>query len=861
MPIALYILISFGFIKEFFMLLTIIQENNPSFGIGYPSHVASYAGPMPISLNSSLTNSDYYVNSTPRTPQTQTAQQPKEKSFWGRFWEAARGVAVAITATLVTGALLATGVGAIGILIAIGAGIAAGTAVGAAGNIATAIANGGTKEDWKECWSQTFQDFKSAAIGSISTACGFGVARLVTGTGQVAATASLGTKLFAGSAAGGTGATVSTGIGTIDQYIQARNEFDQQHRNLQLTAQERAKLYEEFLEERGLLGSQLIRNSLINVGTGFLTGGIGSKFQQARQGVQSSISQSLNVSRGQILRSSIAVEGIVMTATGIGSSCAAHGVSKGLSIEELVQHAGGSFAGGYLGHATSKLQNHSKKQNHSRNNNVQIPESIRNSQTYKRATSKSGLLVTQDSNLPQGVNAQAKVFINKNGKRIVRIGLSKELAEALNNPRHSRHTEALKIFKHELAHTHQTVHDPKTMSRSAYYSNRAFQELTARAAAAGKSGNTQTKIETGKTLSKMRKLMSEGRHKEAFRLARRGGLSKQDIGQIRLDRAENLKLNRKGITQTSFSTKEELVTLADRIQSNLLDVIVEPGNTKVCDLVDKLANHRGTISNPRAVFKKAAAELGLSAGKARKMLNDFLKTNGQIELATDLNIVLDPVARARKGISGKIRTEQELSSREVVSVTDRQLMLYKPSEIRKLIRSFPKKDRPMVRQLLKRMTQFGNIGSLDGLNNKLHEMLGGTHKVYSDKGPALASNLQYLNSKSAMSKKPRVWTLDSIECILTKKTKSKRSPAILVDEYTLQRLETEAKKDGLFVSNLRRKKIKIILPEGWDTGINFANQGKDLKSTLQFLVAEVKGISSGGMPIDRAIGKVLNGLL
>ncbi|MBI3589811.1 MAG: hypothetical protein HY094_00310 [Candidatus Melainabacteria bacterium] len=325
-----------------------LRRNNAS----YVSNTAFTGRPQ----SASIIDSDQYVgagNSPP--PQRQQiqpqepTQEPPKKSFWGRVWGAVRGVAVTLTATIVTGALIASGVGIIGVAVAIGAGILAGTAVGAATNVATAIANGGTREAWGEALQNTVQDFKSSCIGAVSTACGFGVARLVTGTGQVAASASLGTRLFAGSAAGGTGATVSTVAGTVDQSIQLRRQFEEEHG--QINSPEKERQYQEFLRQNNATWGQTIKSSFVNIFTGFVSGGLGARFQAARAANQSAISQGLNVSRGQVLRSSMTAEASLLTGTGFVSSYATHGH---LSLEEAIQHVGGSYGGGYLGHISSR---------------------------------------------------------------------------------------------------------------------------------------------------------------------------------------------------------------------------------------------------------------------------------------------------------------------------------------------------------------------------------------------------------------------------------------------------------------------------------------------------------------------------
>ena len=491
--------------------------------------------------------SDQYVG-RPRQVQRQQPQrqEPPKKSFWGRVWGAVRSTAVILAATVVTGALIATGVGAVGVVLAIGAGIAAGTAVGAATNIATAIANGGSKQDWKECWQQTFQDFKSSCIGAVSAACGFGIAaRIIARGGGHAAT--LGTRLFAGSMAGGGGATVSTVIGTVDQFIQARSEFNEQYGHLQITASERARLYQEFLKERGLTSDQIVRSSLVNIGTGFATGGIGARFQVAREGVQRSIAEGVQVSTTTRFVSSIGAEATTLTAAGFGSSYLTHGH---ISLEEAIQHVGSSYAGGYLGNKASQIaQNRAQARS-------QTPHGTDGRSVPPAPTKLRGTVITHEE-LPLAIrDSNSFRYANRNG-RSVEVELVhnappgfKPHAEVIETVHGSKTTRTTRIvvsdlndtvgFFHELRHgnhssTRLPTPDPATgklkpSDVKRYVAQRALEEFKVKSARSPVKGTGEVPHNQNvEHVRAMNRLIEQGDYTGAIRYARKNGITKTDI--------------------------------------------------------------------------------------------------------------------------------------------------------------------------------------------------------------------------------------------------------------------------------------------------------------------------------------------
>ena len=283
----------------------------------------------------------------------QTENTSEEKpSFWSKVLKVTRDIGVVLGATIVTGALLASGFGA---LAAIAIGIGAGTGFGGITNFIKASCDISSGKNFKEALSEAFfqtgQDFISSAVGAISTACGLGVAVKVISKGGGQA-ASLGTKLFAGSLAGGTNASVSTAISTPIQHIQVKNEFEKLHGNLR--GNEREEKYKEFLEERGLSSNKLVKNSFFNVAIGFISGGVGSKFQSSKDAITKAVVEGTKTQlRGNVTKALVTTAEASSTFTiGLTGTYLRNGH---ISSDELLQESANSFIGTYVGALSSRF--------------------------------------------------------------------------------------------------------------------------------------------------------------------------------------------------------------------------------------------------------------------------------------------------------------------------------------------------------------------------------------------------------------------------------------------------------------------------------------------------------------------------
>ena len=694
-----------------------------------PASAARTGGPRANDPTSPIAQTtDQYTGrtQTQRPPQQEPQQEQPQRSFWGRVWGAVRSTAVVLAATVVTGALIASGVGIVGVALAIGAGILAGTAVGTVTNAATCLATG----DWSK-FGQTFiEDLKSSSIGAVSTACGFGVARLVTGGAQAAATVTAGTRLLGAASAGASGATVSTVIGTADQLHQANQEFTQHIEQKQreegrtLTQREIADERQRFMEERKLTMAQILRGGATNIVTGALSGGVGARFQAARQGVQSSLAQGLNATRGQVLRSSIAAEATVLAGIGMGSSVVSHGE---LTLEESIQHIGSSYAGGYIGNRVNHMmerraqaaraqqappppRNGSSPPQSSPRTSVphsELPPEITTSNAFRHANRNGRSIVIEiDTSLPATTPAQAEVRVNPNGTRTTVIRV-RDRAQLNNTNR----------ILHEVRHSNRTVTEvhlrdangniTRTRTAKEYVALRALEEFQVRAARAPGEQLTPTHRANAQYSREMQRLIANGDHQGAIKYARRNGINQNDLRNYGRDYAEN-RANPNRIVQrgNSTSTAEDLVnsshTLDDLITARELSGLTQEQFNPLAEqrinrwiqesefhnfnrlmtenpLVEQFGVNRGAFQRDRQARALQLAETALRRGnltpQQEQLLHDLGLQNQLSRLraeiagaATSTEVTVNGVPVSSRGVGLLARARANPSS-----MTDSQL--------------------------------------------------------------------------------------------------------------------------------------------------------------------------------------------
>jgi hypothetical protein len=237
----------------------------------------------------------------------------------------------AVTLSSVVGAGTATTVGAVAL------GTATATTAGALSNTAEAtghVAYGdkGAGEAFSDALDKTGTDFKNSAISSVSAVSGMGAGNLVRGGATT-----LRATLAAGATTGGTNAAVNYGINTADQYRMAVNDFSKQYGDSSLSDEQLQEVWQkEFAEPRGLTSDAVIRNGVITVAAGTLSGGAG-----AGSGVVQETSKTITRRVGAQVLEETAGIGI-----GVGSTYLQNGK---VTTDDLIQELGNTLTGTALG--------------------------------------------------------------------------------------------------------------------------------------------------------------------------------------------------------------------------------------------------------------------------------------------------------------------------------------------------------------------------------------------------------------------------------------------------------------------------------------------------------------------------------
>lgn len=200
----------------------------------------------------------------------------------------------------------------------------------------------------------------------------------------------------------------------------------------------------------------------------------------------------------------------------------------------------------------------------------------------------------------------------------------------------------------------------------------------------------------------------------------------------------------------------------------------------------------------------------------------------------------DAIKKIQKGELGRVRGLDELNADDIMKLVNQQLMPIEASEISSIINSLPRSEQATATKLLDRMTQFGNMNSLDDMLGQINKANG--NGIFVDETISLASSLRYINQKDSFINK-HVFNPASGTCI--------------IDDIVLNRLETDKDFLNKIVSN---PNIKLAYPEGWVDGMNVYSQTKDLKNEFSTVFEKLNNIKrqSPSISDEQAISQVLN---
>ena len=565
--------------------------------------------------------------------------------------------------------------------------------------------------------------------------------------------------------------------------------------------------------------------------------------------------------------------------------------------------------------------------------NLNLPDSITKWNGFKRAN-KLGLKIeiAEESVLGKNKNAMASVETTKDGTLRIKISVSEDLARAINDPKHPGHEKAVKIFNEEVSHISRKIIDPlldkngnprtegKPMPLDEYLSLRAFQELSAKSAAAGKSSDPKN----GEVLAELKNLIENKKFNDTVKLAMKNGLSADDLTIFRKDYYLNKSNDRKELVQRNYNDilrNEEIKEISKRIQDELADKLLEESNQakQLLLLLGELESSNANLSSLET-FNATCKKLGMDPIKARQELIAFLTANNKNNLASRVHKLTKSPEAIQAGEPGIVRPPERLSPDDVVDRVRTDQKLFTTIEIEKIINSLPPDvDRDLARRVLGRMTQLGNLENLGRLNQALNEMTNminfkdvkdvremaikqlhtekgknitldtlrkranarelkqenqdrldalikeyseGKYVVYTGADGGLAMNLIYLAQKGFIDRSSgNIRVREDLQTLLTTGIEEGKGYAFIVDEHFLRRLETDPiflRDFQLLLGNKQGPRTMLIIPESWETGINAFSKPSEIQAKLLETTKKVQGLQQQGLDADRAISKALN---
>lgn len=165
-------------------------------------------------------------------------------------------------------------------------------------------------------------------------------------------------------------------------------------------------------------------------------------------------------------------------------------------------------------------------------------------------------------------------------------------------------------------------------------------------------------------------------------------------------------------------------------------------------------------------------------------------------------------------LPANIRGPQQLNATEVTALLNKQLNLYTEADIMALVSGLSPADQVAALHTLKQMAQFGTMESLNALIQEVSLLQRSGNHVLMEDGVlgSLSSIVKYLKSKGNFSG----LKMKELPAILS----SGKKAALLLDNAVLHRMKT----DPAFLKLIQDNKIRLIVPEGWNTGVNPFNQ-------------------------------------
>jgi len=246
--------------------------------------------------------------------------------------------------------------------------------------------------------------------------------------------------------------------------------------------------------------------------------------------------------------------------------------------------------------------------------------------------------------------------------------------------------------------------------------------------------------------------------------------------------------------------------------------------------IKKLKSAQKTVADKVAIKNSSSAEYMTLADTATTRLKPVkppkIKTTRRAE-------------RTHFGAIERLQSGKELKIDDVVDLIRTQTASFNEGQILRVLEKYPEADRPLVRKILQKSTQFGNMESLDDISRAIKDIDG---VMYTDAHPSLSSSMAYFSKYGNYAGDFSL---------------SEQTGCVIVDDLFLRRLESVPE----YLEEIKSKKgLKFLIPEGWTSGMNLFSQTKDLDDMTGWIFEEVKKMKTThpNMSEDEIISYVLN---
>lgn len=181
--------------------------------------------------------------------------------------------------------------------------------------------------------------------------------------------------------------------------------------------------------------------------------------------------------------------------------------------------------------------------------------------------------------------------------------------------------------------------------------------------------------------------------------------------------------------------------------------------------------------------------------------------------------------RIRTPILGKVRNEDELSNKDIVNLINAELMTITKEEIEEILSHFPENDQKTALQIMDKLTQWGDIKSLDYLCQKISG-----HLLLGTEFPSMNSTMSYFRNQKHL--------FDTESALFGHYNKG----VLIMDEVVIDNLKNNKE----FLELIKTSKISPLILTGFNNGLNLFSQDKDLEAITKEILKKVKENSKNG---------------